>query len=151
MADVVRWDPFGQMMSLRQAVDRLFEDSVVRPSRLLSTLDGAATFQMDIYQTQDEVVVKAVIPGVNPSDLDVSITGETLSIKGEIKEEEVKDAEFLLRERRFGTFTRTVTLPFALDNKRAEASFENGVCAIRIPKAEEAKPKAIKVKVQKTL
>jgi HSP20 family protein len=149
--DIVRWDPFGQALSLRQAVDRLFEDSFVRPTRLLSVLGDAALIHMDVYQTKDELVVKAAVPGVEPKDLDISITGDTLTIRGESKADQMEGAEYLLQERHYGSFSRTLTLPVALDSKKADASFENGVVTIRIPKAEEARPKAIKVKVQRTV
>jgi len=128
-------------------MDRLFEDSFVRPSRFLTTLGEAATPALDMYQTPNEVVVKTALPGLKPEDIDIDITGDTLSIKGETKaEQEVKKEDYLYQERRYGGFSRSVVLPGGLQPDKAEATLEEGILTLSIPKAEEAKPKAIKVK-----
>jgi HSP20 family protein len=135
---IERWHPFTDIMTLRQAMDRLFEDSFVRPSRAL-----------DIYQKPDEVVVKAAMSGVKPEDVNIDITGDTLTIKGERKaENEIKREDYLYQERRYGAFSRTVVLPSGLKSDKAEATMEDGVLTLTIPKAEEVKPKAIKVKAK---
>jgi len=96
------------------------------------------------------VVVKVAIPGVKPEDIDITVTGDTLSIKGEAKEEtEVKRENYIRQERRYGAFSRSVTLPSGVETEKAEASFENGILTLNIPKAEEVKPKVIKVKSRK--
>ncbi|MBN2186157.1 MAG: Hsp20/alpha crystallin family protein [Dehalococcoidia bacterium] len=147
---IQRWEPFSELMSLRQAMDRLFEDSFVRPSRTLATIGEAATPALDIYQTPNEVVVKAVLPGIKPEDVNIDITGDTLTIKGETKaKQEIKRDDYLYQERRYGTFSRSVVLPGGLKPDRAEATMEDGVLALTIPKAEELKPKSIKVKAKK--
>jgi HSP20 family protein len=144
---IERWHPFTELMSLRQAMDKLFEDSFVRPSRTLATLGEVTVPALDIYQTANEVVVKATLPGVTPDDVSIDITGETLTIKGETKaEEEVKKEDYLYQERRYGAFSRSVVLPSGLKTDKAEAAMEDGVLTLTIPKAEEVKPKAIKVK-----
>ena len=98
---IERWHPFTELMSLRQAMDRLFEDSFVRPSRVLTTLGETAMPALDIYQTPTEVVVKAALPGVKPEDVSVDITGETLTIEGESKvEQETKKENYLYQEKR---------------------------------------------------
>jgi HSP20 family molecular chaperone IbpA len=98
---IERWRPFTELMSLRQAMDKLFEDSFVRPSRALTALGEVTVPALDIYQTPSEVVVKATLPGVKPEDVSIDITGETLTIKGETKaEEEVKKEDYLYQERR---------------------------------------------------
>jgi HSP20 family protein len=102
-----------------------------------------------MYQTADDVVIKASLPGVKPEDVDVTITGDTVTIKGETKtEEEIKREDYLYQERRYGAFSRSVRLPGSLQTDKAEAVFENGVLKLTIPKAEESKPKTVKVKVE---
>jgi HSP20 family protein len=136
-------------MSLRQAMDKLFEDSFVRPSRALAALGEVAAPALDVYQTPSEVVVKATLPGLKPEDVSIDITGETLTIKGENKaEEEIKKEDYLYQERRYGAFSRSVVLSSGLKSDKAEATMENGVLTLTIPKAEEVKPKAIKVKAK---
>jgi len=134
-------------MSLRQAMDRLFEDSFVRPSRILTTLGEAAAPALDVYQTPNEVVVKTALPGLKPEDINIDITGDTLTIKGETKaEQEIKKEDYLYQERRHGAFSRSVVLPGGVKPDKAEATLEDGILTLSIPKAEETKPKAIKVK-----
>jgi len=146
---IERWHPFTELMSLRQAMDRLFEDSFVRPSRALAAIGEAGVPTLDIYQTPNEVVVKAALPGLKPEDVSIDITGETLTIKGESKaEQEIKREDYLYQERRYGAFSRSVVLPSGLKPDKAEATMGDGVLTLTIPKAEEVKPKAIKVKAK---
>jgi len=146
---IERWHPFTELMSLRQAMDRLFEDSFVRPSHVLTSLGEVAAPALDIYQTPSEVVVKAALPGVKPDDISIDITGETLTIKGEHKaEQEIKKEDYLYQERRYGAFSRSVVLPGGLKPDKTEATMEDGILTLTIPKAEEIKPKAIKVKAK---
>lgn len=142
---IVRWSPFQELARVREAMDRLWEDSF---PRLAPDLWGhAGELPLDIYETPNDLVVKAVIPGVKPEDVEGNITGDTLTIRGQVKEEnDVSERDYLLRERRYGAFSRTVHLPGMLKTDKAEAVFENGVLTLTIPKAEEAQPKAIKVK-----
>jgi HSP20 family protein len=147
--DIERWHPFTELMSLRQAMDRLFEDSFVRPSRALEALSEVAAPALDIYQTPSTVVVKATLPGLKPEDVSIDVTGDTLTVKGEGKaEQEVKREDYLYQERRYGTFSRSVVLPSGLKTDKTEATMEDGVLTLTIPKAEEAKPKTIKVKAK---
>jgi HSP20 family protein len=142
---MIRWEPFNELMSLRQAMDRLFEDSFVTPSRAFGRMD--VVMPVDMYQTENEVVVKTAIPGVKREDVDITITGDTVSIKGEKKaDEKIKREDYIYQEHRYGAFSRTVNLPGGLDTSKAEASFEDGVLTLTIPKSEEVKPKQIKVK-----
>jgi len=146
---IERWHPFTDLVSLRQAMDRLFEDSFVRPSRALEALGEVAAPAIDVYQTPSEIVVKAALPGVKPEDVNIDITGDTLTIKGESKaEQEVKREDYLYQERRYGAFSRSIVLPGGLKSDKAEATVEDGVLTLTIPKAEEIKPKAIKVKAK---
>ncbi len=146
-----RWEPFSELMSLREAMDRLFEESFVRPTRLAPVLDYTRMVPIDVYQTENEVVVKASLPGVKPEDVDISILGDMLTIKGETKsEQEVKEENYQRRELRYGAFTREISLPAIVQADKAEATFENGMLTLHIPKAEEAKPKQIKVRTVST-
>ena len=146
---IERWQPFSELMSLRQAMDKLFEDSFVRPSRALAALGEVTAPALDVYQTANEVVVKATLPGLKPEDVSIDITGETLTIKGETKaEQEIKKENYLYQERRYGSFARSIVLPSGLKPDKAEATIEDGVLTLTIPKAEEVKPKAIKVKAK---
>jgi len=146
--DLVRWDPFREMTSLRDAMDRLVEDSFVRPSRFW--IDGGrGEFPIDMYQTANDVVVKASLPGFKPEEVDISVAGDTLIIKGEHKEEkETKEEDYFYKERRYGSFSRSLPIPVQVKSDKAEAVFENGVLTLTLPKAEEIKPKQIKVKAK---
>ncbi len=147
MANITRFDPFGEMVTLRQAMDRLFEDSFVSPLTLRSFDGEGGTPALDVHQTADEIVVSAALPGVGPDDVDITITGQTLSIRGEIRaDEKVERDQYLYRERRYGAFHRQLQLPVRVQGDAANATFENGVLTLTIPKAEEVKPRQIQVK-----
>jgi HSP20 family protein len=149
MANLVRWDPFRDTVSLRDAMDRLFEESFVRPRSWLAPVEGAATLALDVHESDDDVTVKASIPGVKPEDIDISVTGDTLTIKGEThQEKEVKEGSYHLRERRYGAFQRSISLPTLVKADKAEAEFERGVLTLTLPKVEEVKPKSIKIKAK---
>jgi HSP20 family protein len=143
---IVRWEPLRDFMTLREAMDRLFEDSFVgrRPREWAPALEGMLA--LDMYQTDDATVIKSSVPGVKPEEIEISISGNTLTISGESKEEEeVKEENYIRRERRYGSFSRSVVLPEGLESDKAEASFDDGVLTLTIPKAPESKPKVIKV------
>lgn len=145
MANIVRWEPLRDMATLRDAMDRMFEDRMIRPPMPFSPwADGALA--LDMYETEDKVVVKTAIPGVKAEDIQVSVSGETLTIKAETKEEEeVKRESYLRKERRFGSYCRTVTLPGGLKTDSAVADYTDGILTLSLPKVEEVKPKSIKV------
>jgi HSP20 family protein len=149
MSSLVRWEPFRDLISLREAMDRLFEESFVRPEVGRLARPAIGTLAVDVYQTDDAVVVKSAIPGIDPKDLDITITDDILTIKGETKtEEEVKEEHYIRRERRYGAFSRSLVIPVPVVADKAEAEFENGVLTLTLPKAEEVKPKAIKIKAK---
>lgn len=151
MAELVRWEPFRELSEMREAMDRLFERGFSRPWRLLGW-EGEILFPVDLYETNDEVVVKASLPGVKPEDVEISVTGDTLTIKGEHKEEhEEKNANYYRREHRYGAYQRALTLPAKVDADKADASFENGVLHLRLPKVPEVRPKTIPVKAKQTI
>jgi HSP20 family protein len=146
MSNLIRWEPAREMMTLRDAMDRLFDDAFTRPLRMY---DGGqmSVPAVDMYQTDNEVVVKAAIPGVKADDVQINVTGEVLTIKGETREkEETKDKAYHIREQRWGMFERTVALPTDVVADKAKAEFENGILTITLPKAEEVKPKTITIK-----
>jgi len=149
MAAITRWDPFAEMASLRDTVDRLFED----PRSWRVSLGNAGDFfPVDVLDTNDDVVVKASLPGVKPEDIDISVTGQVLTLRGEAREEQEEKAQnWYRRERRQGTFVRQLQLPTEVDSARAEALFEDGVLRLTLPKAETVKPKTIKVQARPTL
>ena len=149
MANIVRWDPVRDMVSLREAMDRLFEDSFVRPRGRLATMDGMDTLALDVFESDDDVTVRASIPGVKPENIDISVTGETLTVKGETSEEkEEKTGNYHLRERRYGAFQRSITLPTMVNADKAQAEFKHGVLTLTLPKVEAVKPKSIKIKAK---
>jgi HSP20 family protein len=130
-------------------MDRLFEESVVRPSSGELTRRTGGTLAVDMYETDEAVVVKSATPGVDPKDIDISITGDTLTIKGETRvDEEVEEENYVYRERRYGSFARSLTIPVPIQADEAEADFEDGILTLTLPKAEEVKPKAIEVKAK---
>jgi HSP20 family protein len=144
MATLQRFEPLREMVSLRDAMNSLFQESFVRPIGLLG--EGPAMLPLDIAENENEFLVKASLPGVKPEDVQITAHGDTLTIRGEAKEEqEKKDEHYHLRERRVGQFQRTVTLSTPISADKAQANFENGVLTLVLPKAEEAKPKQIKV------
>jgi HSP20 family protein len=146
-----RWQPFSEVLTLRNAVDQLFEDSIVRPSAYLSAVESRG-IPLNAYETKDEVVVKASLPGFKPEEVEVSLIGDTLTIKGEHKEEkEEKEGEYWLKEHRYGSFSRSFTIPVEVKGEKAEAAFDNGVLTLTLPKAEEVKPKQIKIKTTKMI
>lgn len=146
---IERWQPFSELMSLRQAMDRLFEDSFVRPSSVLAALAEIAAPVLNVCQTPTEVVLKAALSGLKPEDVSIDITGETLTIKGESKaEQEIKKENYLYQERRYGAFSRSVVLPSGLKTDKVEATMEDGILTLTIPKVEEVKSKNISVKAK---
>jgi HSP20 family protein len=147
---ITRWDPFREMVTLREAMANLLEDSVVAPRGAQSGAVGSLA--VDIKETPDDFVVTAALPGVKPEDVDISVLGETLRIQAETKEEreETKgdgkeNGRWIVRERRHGMVQRVLTLPSQVKADEAQATFEHGVLTLTLPKAEAAKPRAIKV------
>lgn len=153
MSNLTRWEPMREMMTLREAMDRLFDDAFTRPLNLRD--GGWSAPAVDMYQTDDEVVVKAALPGFKPDEVQINVTGDVLTLRGEIKHEQEKtsspqgkDKAWHIREQRWGSFERSIVLPTAVTADRAVADFENGILTITLPKAEEVKPKTIFVKAK---
>jgi len=146
---IMRWDPFRELAEMRRAMDRLFEESFGRVTRLLPWEEAAMAIPVDMYETEDNLVVRASLPGVKPEDVDISITGDSLTIRGEAKaKEEVKREGYYRQELRYGACARSLSLPTRVDADKADATFENGILTVTIPKVEEARVKTIKVKAK---
>ena len=139
------WDPVREAVSLRDVMSSLLQDSFVRPGALMGD-GGPAMLPLDISENDNEFIVKASLPGVRPEDVQITVHGDTLTIRGETKvEQEKKDEHYHLRERRYGLFQRTVRLSAPVRTDQAKAEFQDGVLTLTLPKAEEAKPKQIKI------
>jgi HSP20 family protein len=145
MTIVRRPSPFGELMTLRSAMDRLFEDSFVRHP-LGPGFDGMNSLPLDVTSTNDALLVEAALPGIKPEDVDITVEDGTLSIRGTYRDEHREgEGENLLSEIRRGSVYRTVSLPSSLEADKATATFEHGVLKLRIPKAEAVKPRQIRI------
>ena len=145
---LMRWDPFREMVSLREAMSRLFDESFVHPlDRWSERAEGGSAVSMDMYETDDNLNLDIDLPGLKPEDVDVTIHDNRLTVKGEYEaDEEGKRGDVHVRERRYGKFQRSVTLPTPINSDAVEANFQDGVLKLTLPKAEEARPKQIPVK-----
>ncbi|MBI2756481.1 MAG: Hsp20/alpha crystallin family protein [Chloroflexi bacterium] len=140
-----RWDPFREMVTLRDAVDRLFQQSVVRPGGVLAGLRPESV-PVDLAERGDHFVVRAALPGIKPEDVQVTVQGDTLTIRGEIAGTTEESGEtWILREQRTGSVQRTISLPASVNSERASAAYEHGVLILTLPKAAEAQPRRIQV------
>jgi HSP20 family protein len=142
-----RPSPFGELLSLRQAMDRLFEDSFVRPRAAWApALAEGGLLPVDVSTSADALVVEAALPGARPEDVEITVEDGTLTIRASTSSER-KDGEgdYLVQEIRRGEVSRSISLPSGLEADKAEASFEHGVLTLRIPKAEQVKPRQIRI------
>jgi HSP20 family protein len=146
MNSVIRWDPFRNVSNLQAQVNRLFESTL--PDRGSDSSLTTWAPAVDIYETENELVLKADLPDVNEKDIDIRIENNTLSIHGERKfEQEVKEENYLRVERSYGSFTRSFTLPSTVNTEAIKAEYKNGVLRVEMPKRAESKPKQVKVNV----
>lgn len=142
---LMRWDPFTELSTVRQYMNRLFEGPFFRNWREM----GTSGPRIDVYQTDTEVVATAELPGVeSKEDIDVLLTDDSLTIKGEFKRgQEQKEENFIHSERYYGVFNRTIPLPAEVKPDQARASYNNGLLEIHIPKSEENKKKQVRVSI----
>lgn len=141
-----RTSPLGELVSLRQAMDRLLEDSVIRPRSWGVAGDAAASLPLDISSTTDALIVDAALPGIRPDDVEITVEDGTLTIRAESREErEVTEGETLVNEIRRGSVSRAIALPSGLEPDKATASFEYGLLHLSIPRAEAVKPRQIRI------
>lgn len=142
---IERWDPFRETISLRDAMNSLLQESFIRPGGMQGQ-NGPTTLPLDIAENENEFLVRASLPGVKPEDVQITIHGNTLTIRGESRSEEEKKGEhWHLRERRHGAFQRSVSLATPVDSDKAQAHYDNGVLNLTLPKSEAARPRQIKI------
>ncbi|HET7713430.1 MAG TPA: Hsp20/alpha crystallin family protein [Patescibacteria group bacterium] len=140
ISDLATWSPFQSLF------DDFFRMPGVLEDGLTGSVRAAAT---DVYETGDDVVVKMAVPGIKPEDINIQVSGDTLNISGESKDEaEDKGKNYYQRQLRYGRFAQSIVLPAAVQSEKAEATFRNGMLTLTLPKSEEARPKQIKVKVE---
>jgi HSP20 family protein len=149
MSNLIRWQPMREMVTLRDAMDRLFDEAFTRPWGLTDGGRYGVAPSVDMFETENDVVIKAALPGMKAEEVEINVTGEMLTLKGETQEtSEAKDQAYHIREQRWGSFERSVALPTTVVSDKAKADFEDGILTITLPKAEEVKPKTIVVKAK---
>ncbi|MGE5239344.1 MAG: Hsp20/alpha crystallin family protein [Chloroflexota bacterium] len=150
---VVKWSPLKELEDMRRDMDRLFDEffSPVRRRRTwpARTEGGTIVPSIDLYDRKAEIVLKVELPGVSRENIELTITKESLMIKGEIKkDEDVKEEDYYVSERAFGSFSRTIALPVEVESEKAKAMFKDGVLEVALPKRQEAQPKEVKIEVK---
>ena len=146
---LVRWDPFRDLVSIQDELNRLFGRTFngVEPMRPVAT--GAWIPAMDVLETEDRFVVKLELAGIEPDDVEVAVEDSTLSVSGNREfAAETNEENYHRLERRYGSFSRSITLPQTADTEKVEASFDKGVLTVEVPKVERAKPKKIQVRAE---
>lgn len=147
---IVKWSPLKEIEEIRKEMDRLFEEflSPVRRRRAVST-EGVISPNVDIFERGREVVIQVELPGVNKDEVDLTITDDRLIIKGEIKKPEgISEDDYILNERSYGPFSRTVNLPTDVDKSSVKANIKNGLLEIVVLRKEESKPREIKIPLE---
>ncbi len=146
---LVRWDPFKDLERMQERMEKLFGDYFWRPPLIERELRGEWLPPADIYEDQDNLVIKVDLPEMDMKDIDVKIENNTLRIRGERKlEKEEKKENYHRIERYYGTFSRSFTLPTTVDQEKVTATYDRGVLKVVLPKKEETKPKQIKVEIK---
>jgi HSP20 family protein len=146
MANLMRRDPIREMLSWNRAMERMF-DNLYSDGELGLGDSLNLRMPLDVMENDDEFVVKADVAGINPDDIEITYTDNNLSIKGEVvdEREEGEQGSYHLRERRYGTFSRTISMPGSVDVDHIQAETENGILKIHLPKKEEVKPRRIEI------
>ena len=147
MPAIIRWSPARELVRLSDAMDRMLDESWTRPA-FPARADREFRLPLDVYTTPSEIVLSANVPGLKPEEVEVTLEGDTLSIRGEFKPP-MDNVDYIFQERPFGKFSRTLTINVPVNHEKVEAGFENGVLTITLPKAEAARPKTIKVETKK--
>jgi HSP20 family protein len=141
----------AELASMRNVMDRLFDQSFGRLPAFRGVGEdfGPATLGLDVYETNDEFVVRAAVPGVDPKDIDITVEEDVLTIRGEFQaKDEVQEDHYLRRELRYGSFQRSLRLPPTVEAEKAQASFEHGMLKLTLPKKPEARARSIKITPQ---
>ena len=145
---LTRWDPTAEFAAMRNVMDRFFDQPFVRTFRSGEDLANSA-LSLDVIESGDTYVIKAAVPGVDPKDVEISVDEDVLTIRGEFtKQEETSEENYLRREIRSGSFQRQLRLPPTVEPEKAEATFENGLLKLSIPKKPEARARSIKITPQ---
>jgi HSP20 family protein len=152
MTVLTRWEPFRELSTLQDRINRAFRESYTGQYRDNDRDDSLATSSfapaVDVYEDEHQVTLKIEVPGIDEKDIDVRVEGNTLTVHGERKiEKEEKEENYRRVERQYGSFTRNFTLPTTVDSEKVTATYDKGVLKIVLPKKAEAKPKQIKVNV----
>ena len=146
MANIIRFDPFRELQSIHSAMDQLFDTSFTPTRRVWPR---SWDLPIDVMENENAFLIKASVPGINPDDLEIVFENNVLTIKGEVSSfEEKEGTRYHVRERTFGEFSRSFSLPTLIDEGSISADYEAGVLTLTLPKSEEAKPKRIEVKVE---
>ncbi|MFO7664350.1 MAG: Hsp20/alpha crystallin family protein [Chloroflexota bacterium] len=152
MTKIVRWNPMREAVDLYNEFDRMFESQANRsrwglPMRTNDVV-GSWSLALDVAENGDFFTVKASLPGMTPEDLNVTLEDNVLTIQGELREDEtIEEESYHIRERRYGSFSRSLRFPVPVNANNIEAAYENGILTLSVPKAEEVKPKRIEIKV----
>lgn len=146
-----RWDPLRDISGFREAMNNLFEEGMLVPRG--SSMASVGSIPVDVRETRDRYIITAPLPGVSPNDVDISVLGSNIRISGEIKDHDARaehesgeESRWLLRERRYGRFERSITLPTSVNSQQATAEFDAGVLTVELPKVDEARPKTIQIR-----
>ena len=142
MTNMIQWEPFNE---LRSTMDRLFDQGFSRPWRFITPQEYQGSFPVEVWETDDAVGVRAALPGIRPEDVDISVVGDTVAIKAQRPAPEQENGNYYVREIQYGSYQRTFTLPVGVEADKAEASYENGLLHLKLPKAESVRPKQIKI------
>jgi len=143
---IIRWDPFRDLMTLREKMNRLFEEAFITRGEEKELVSGTWTPSVDIYETENALILSAEVPGIVEDDIEIKIENNTLTLHGERKfEKETKEENFHRIERAYGSFHRSFTLPNYIDQDKIKAEHENGILKITMPKKTEMKPRKVKV------
>ncbi len=146
---IVRWQPYGAVASLQDSINRLFSEAFPRSFTDEDVSLSAWKPVVDIYDKTDSIVIHAELPGVSKENVSIEVKENVLTLKGErVDVKEVSEDKFYRRERSFGSFHRSFTLPSAINPDKIKATFKDGVLEIEIPKPEEQKPKQIQIKIE---
>jgi HSP20 family protein len=147
MTALTRLDPIREMSTIRNTLDRFFNERLFDLPLMWEQNRESMSLALDVAEEADKYIVKASVPGVNPEEVEITVTDNVLTIKGETKEDkDIKEENYHLRERRFGSFMRSVTLPAPVNADKIEAVHENGVITLTLPKSETVKPKKIELR-----
>jgi HSP20 family protein len=144
-----RWDPLRDISGFRDAMNNLFEEGMLFPRTGVTAMAGS--IPLDVRETAGHYIITAPLPGVEPGDVDISVLGGNIRISGEMKDhdvstEQAEESQWLLRERRFGHFERSISLPTSVNSQMAVATFNAGVLTIQLPKMDKSRPKTIPIK-----